>query len=113
MADTIARLTETIRARRSADPASSYVAKLLAGPPERIAQKLGEEAVEAVIAAAKGDAQGLTSEAADLIFHLAVLLECHGLSFDNVLAELDRRDGVSGLAEKAARSRVSDAQQGD
>jgi phosphoribosyl-ATP pyrophosphohydrolase len=113
MADTIARLTEIIRARRSADPASSYVAKLLAGPPERIAQKLGEEAVEAVIAAAKGDAQGLTSEAADLIFHLAVLLECYGLSFDDVLTELDRRDGVSGLAEKAARSRVSDAQQGD
>ena len=71
MTDTLARLSETIRARRGADPATSYVARLLAGPRERIAQKVGEEAVEAVIAATKGDTQGLIGEAADLLFHLA------------------------------------------
>jgi phosphoribosyl-ATP pyrophosphohydrolase len=113
MADTLARLAETVRARRRADPSTSYVAKLLAGPPERIAQKLGEEAVEAVIAAAKGDAQGLVSEAADLLFHLAVLLDRHGVGLDDVLAELDRREGVSGITEKAARSGVEGAKQGD
>jgi phosphoribosyl-ATP pyrophosphohydrolase len=113
MVDTIARLTETIRARRGADPASSYVAKLLADPPERIAQKLGEEAVEAVIAATRGDAPALVGEAADLVFHLAVLLESQGRSLADVFAELDRREGVSGLAEKAARSGVIPPKQGD
>jgi phosphoribosyl-ATP pyrophosphohydrolase len=110
--DRLRRLTETIRARRMADPDTSYVARLFAKGPERIAQKVGEEAVEAVIAAAKGDAKALTSEAADLIFHLAVLLESMDLSFDNVLAELDRREGVSGLTEKAARLSVTDPKQG-
>jgi phosphoribosyl-ATP pyrophosphohydrolase len=113
MTDAIARLTETIRARRTADPASSYVARLLSGPRERIAQKVGEEAVEAVIAAAKGDAQGLVGESADLIFHLAVLLESMGLSVEDVLAELARREGLSGLTEKAARSGVVAPKQGD
>ena len=106
MTDTLARLIETIRARRGADPGSSYVAKLLAGAPDRIAQKVGEEAVEAVIAATRGDATGLVSEAADLLFHLAVLLDKHGLSLEDVLAELDRREGISGIAEKAGRSGV-------
>lgn len=113
LADTIARLTATIRARRDADPAESYVAKLLAGPPDRIAQKLGEEAVEAVIAATQGDTRALVGEAADLLFHLAVLLERNGASLDDVLAELDRRDGVSGLTEKAARTSVEPPKQGD
>ncbi len=113
MTDTLARLTATIRGRRGADPATSYVAKLLAGPAERVAQKVGEEAVEAVIAATKGDTAGLISEAADLVFHLAVLLECHDLSLDDVLAELDRREGLSGLTEKAARSGVEAPKQGD
>lgn len=113
MTDTLARLSQTIRARRGADPTSSYVAKLLAGPPERVAQKLGEEAVEAVIAATKGDSAALVSEAADVIFHLAVLLDRQGLSLDDVLAELDRREGVSGLTEKAARSSVEAPKQGD
>lgn len=111
--DRLKRLGDTIRARRGADPGSSYVAQLLQGPRERIAQKLGEEAVEAVIAATRNDAAGLTSEAADLVFHLAVLLETMGLSFDDVLAELDRREGVSGLTEKAGRSGVSPPKQGD
>lgn len=111
--DRLLRLSATIRARRDADPETSYVAKLFAKGRERIAQKVGEEAVEAVIAATKGDAKGLTGEAADLTFHLAVLLESMGLSFDDVLAELDRREGVSGLTEKAARSSVADPKQGD
>lgn len=111
--DRLTRLTETVRARRTADPDTSYVARLFAKGRERIAQKVGEEAIETVIAAAKGDTKGLVGEAADLIFHLAVLLESMGLSFEEVLAELDRRDGVSGLAEKAARSSVSSPKQGD
>lgn len=104
--DRLARLTKTIRARRGADPETSYVAKLFERGRERIAQKIGEEAVETVIAATNGDAQGVVAESADLIFHLAVLLESLGLSFDAVLDELERREGVSGLVEKAARSGV-------
>jgi phosphoribosyl-ATP pyrophosphohydrolase len=111
--DRITRLSETIRARRDASPETSYVARLLVKGPERIAQKVGEEAVETVIAATKGDAGALVGEAADLVFHLAVLLESMGLSFSEVLAELDRRDGISGLAEKASRSRVSPSKRGD
>ncbi len=113
MADTLARLAATIRARRGADPASSYVASLLAASPDRVAQKLGEEAVEAVIAAIRGDTAALVSEAADLVFHLAVLLEAHGLSLDDVQVELDRREGISGLTEKATRSSVGLPKQGD
>jgi phosphoribosyl-ATP pyrophosphohydrolase len=101
--DTLARLAATVRARRDADPDASYVARLLAAGPARIAQKLGEEAVETVIAAARDDRPGVVSEAADLIFHLAVLLDSLDLDLAAVLAELDRRDGVSGLVEKAAR----------
>lgn len=103
MTDPLARLEETIRARRTADPASSYVAKLTAMGRTKIAQKLGEEAVETVIAALSGDAKATTSEAADLVFHLCVLLADMGLSLADVAAELDRREGLSGLAEKAAR----------
>jgi phosphoribosyl-ATP pyrophosphohydrolase len=109
--DRLLRLSETIRARRGADPDSSYVARLLANGPERIAQKVGEEAVETVIAAIKGE--GLVGEAADLIFHLAVLLESHGLDFAAVLAELERREGISGLTEKASRSGVMPPQRGE
>jgi phosphoribosyl-ATP pyrophosphohydrolase len=111
--DRLIRLTETIRARRGADPDASYVARLFAKGRERIAQKLGEEAVEAVIAATKGDAEALKGEAADMVFHLAVLLDSLGLSFEDVLDELERREGVSGLAEKAARSGVARPKQGD
>ena len=111
--DRLLRLSGLIRARRDADPDTSYVARLLAKGRERIAQKVGEEAVEAVIAAARNDAAGLTSEAADLLFHLAVLLDSMDLSYDDVLAELERREGVSGLTEKASRSGVMPPQQGD
>jgi phosphoribosyl-ATP pyrophosphohydrolase len=109
----LSRLSATIRARRGADPDTSYVARLFAKGRERIAQKVGEEAVEAVIAATRGDAEALKGEAADLIFHLAVLLEEMGLSFDDVLGELERREGTSGLAEKAARSGVASPKPGD
>jgi phosphoribosyl-ATP pyrophosphohydrolase len=101
--DTLNTLAATIASRRGADPASSYVAKLLAGGPPLAARKLGEEAVETVVAALSGDAAGLIGEGADLIFHLLVLLETRGVPFGDVLAELDRRGGVSGIAEKAAR----------
>jgi phosphoribosyl-ATP pyrophosphohydrolase len=93
----------TIATRADADPAQSYVAKLLHDGIPRIAKKLGEEATETVIAALNGDGAALTAEAADLIFHLLVLLNARGIPFADVEAELARRDGVSGLAEKAAR----------
>jgi phosphoribosyl-ATP pyrophosphohydrolase len=101
----LSSLEATIRARRDADPDQSYVARLFRKGGDKIAQKVGEEAVEAVIAAARGDRAGLVGESADLLFHLAVLLAAHDLSFDDVLAELARREGLSGLAEKAARPR--------
>ena len=101
--DTLARLEATIAARRDADPASSYVAKLHARGLPKIAQKLGEEAVETVIAAMGGDRAELVGEAADLLFHLMVLLGAKGVPLAEVLAELDRREGTSGIAEKAAR----------
>lgn len=103
MSGTLKRLENTIKERRVSDPALSYVAKLRAKGRAKIAQKLGEEAVETVIAAMADDAKGVTGEAADLLFHLAVLLDDMGLSFDDVMAELDRREGVSGIEEKASR----------
>lgn len=103
MTDPFTRLEAVIRQRRTADPDSSYVAKLTSRGRAKIAQKLGEEAVETVIAALSGDAAATTSEAADLIFHLCVLLADMDLSLADVGAELQRREGLSGLAEKAAR----------
>lgn len=105
MTDALDRLEETIRARRMADPESSYVAKLTAKGRAKIAQKLGEEAVETVIAAMADDRAEVVKEGADLIFHLAVLLADMGLSLDDIRTELEQREGLSGLAEKAARSR--------
>jgi phosphoribosyl-ATP pyrophosphohydrolase len=96
-------LEATIRDRLVADPGSSYVASLAAKGRAKIAQKVGEEAVETVIAALSGDKAALTSEAADLVFHLLVLLAEGGVTLDDVRAELARREGVSGLAEKASR----------
>ena len=101
--DTLNTLEATIRARKGADPDSSYVAKLFTRGRAKIAQKLGEEAVETVIAAVSEDSAALTSEAADLMFHLLILLADAGLSLDDVRAELERREGVSGIDEKAAR----------
>lgn len=99
----IDRLEALIRERRDAPIDSSYVASLFAKGREKMAQKLGEEATETVIAALSGDPAKLTSEAADLLFHLLVLLQEGGLQFADVLAELERREGVSGITEKAAR----------
>lgn len=101
--DALSRLAETVRARRQADAGESYTRQLLEAGPERCAKKLGEEAVETVIAALDGDKAALTAEAADLLYHLLVLLEASGVGLDDVLGELERRMGTSGLAEKAAR----------
>lgn len=102
--DSLSRLERTIIARRDADPATSYVARLRARGRGKMAQKLGEEAVETVIAALGGDRAALTGEAADLLFHLLVLLADCGVSLAEVCAELDRREGLSGLDEKASRT---------
>jgi phosphoribosyl-ATP pyrophosphohydrolase len=101
--DILDTLETTIRARKGADPASSYVAKLFGRGRAKIAQKVGEEATEVVIAAVSETPQALTGEAADLLFHLLVLLADAGLSLDDVRAELRRREGLSGIDEKAAR----------
>jgi phosphoribosyl-ATP pyrophosphohydrolase len=103
MSDILQRLEALIAARRGASPDSSYVASLFAKGREKIAQKVGEEATETVIAALSGNPAKLTSEAADLLFHLMVLLAEGGLSTRDVLAELERREGLSGHDEKAAR----------
>ncbi len=101
---TLERLAATIEARKGADPDSSWTAKLLAQGPEKCAEKFGEEAVEAIIEAVKGDRAGLTAEAADVLFHFLVMLAARDVTLADVLAELDRREGVSGIAEKASRS---------
>lgn len=103
MTDTLLRLEQTILARREADPASSYVARLRAKGRGKMAQKLGEEAVETVIAALTEDKAALTGEAADLLFHLLALLADCDVTLADVYAELNRREGTSGLDEKAAR----------
>ena len=103
--DTLARLEATIRQRLGASPEESYVAKLHARGLPLIARKLGEEAVETVIAALSGTRDELTGEAADVLFHLLVLLAEKEVPLADVLAELDRREGTSGLDEKASRSR--------
>ena len=97
------RLATTIAARKGADPETSWTAKLLSKGPEKCAEKFGEEAVEAIIEAVKGDREKLTYEAADVLYHLLVMLAARDVTLDEVLAELDRRHGTSGLAEKAAR----------
>ena len=102
------RLAATIAARKGADPASSWTAKLLARGPEKCAEKFGEEAVEAIIAAVKGDRAGLTAEAADVLYHLLVMLTSRDVTLEQVLAELARREGVSGLVEKAERAEPDD-----
>ena len=104
MRATLHQLEQTIRQRRDADPAASYVARLTAKGRAKIAQKVGEEAVETVIAAMADDRPGAVGESADLLFHLLVLLADLDISLEAVLDELDRREGVSGIAEKAARS---------
>ena len=102
--DPLDALDALIRSRKGSDPASSYTAQLFAKGRAKIAQKVGEEATETVIAAMGNDTKALTGEAADLVYHLLVLLADAGLSLDDVRAELARRTGQSGLDEKASRS---------
>ncbi|PZQ96835.1 MAG: phosphoribosyl-ATP diphosphatase [Cereibacter sphaeroides] len=97
------RLAATIADRKGADPETSWTAKLLAKGPEKAAEKFGEEAVEAIIEAVKGDRARLTSEAADVLYHLLVMLAARDVTFAEVLMELERREGTSGIAEKASR----------
>jgi len=103
MTNALTRLAATIVARKTADPDSSWTAKLLAKGPEKCAEKFGEEAVEAIIEAVKGDKAKLISEAADVLYHLLVMLAARDVTLAQVLAELDKRAGTSGIAEKAAR----------
>ncbi|WP_299820064.1 phosphoribosyl-ATP diphosphatase [uncultured Jannaschia sp.] len=96
-------LWQTIAARRDADPDSSWTAKLLAKGPAKCAEKFGEEAVEAIIEAARGDREALTREGADVLYHFCVMLAARDVDLADVLAELDRRSGRSGLDERASR----------
>ncbi len=100
---TLDRLSKTIEARRNADPDTSWTAKLLSRGPEKCAEKFGEEAVEAVVEAVRGDRDRLTAEAADVLYHLLVMLASRDVQWGDVLAELERRESQSGLTEKASR----------
>ena len=100
---TLEDLFATIQSRKFADPDSSWTAKLLARGPDKCAEKFGEEAIEAIIEATKGDRARLTSEAADVLYHLLVMLASRDVDLSDVLVELEKRQGQSGLAEKEAR----------
>ena len=102
-ADTLARLADVVDSRRGGDPATSYVAKMLARGEDAILKKIGEEATETVMAAKDGDPVRIVAETADLWFHCLLMLSHYGLRPEQVLAELARREGQSGLDEKAAR----------
>ncbi len=105
MTDSLTSLSATIAGRKNADPDTSWTAKLLSKGTDKCAEKFGEEAVEAVIAAVKGDKAGLTAEAADVLYHLQVMLASCDVEWADVLAELERREGTSGIAEKAGRAK--------
>ncbi len=100
---TLDDLFQTITDRKTADPASSWTAQLLAKGPEKCAEKFGEEAVEAIIEAVRGDKAALTAEAADVLYHLLVMLAARDVPLSDVLEELSRRIATSGIAEKASR----------
>jgi phosphoribosyl-ATP pyrophosphohydrolase len=103
--ETLERIAATIEARKSGDPDKSYVARLLSQGEDSVLKKIGEEATETVLAAKSGDKLHLVRETADLWFHSMILLARHGLGPGDVLAELHRREGISGLDEKAARKK--------
>ncbi|WP_300068077.1 phosphoribosyl-ATP diphosphatase [uncultured Ruegeria sp.] len=100
---TLEKLEQVIAARKGTNPDSSWTAKLLAKGPEKCAEKFGEEAIEAIIEAIKGDQEKLTAEAADVLYHLLVMLASRDVALSTVLSELERRQGTSGIAEKASR----------
>ncbi|PLY17089.1 MAG: phosphoribosyl-ATP diphosphatase [Sedimenticola sp.] len=110
MSDTLTRLAQVLEQRKGADPDSSYVAKLYGKGLDAILKKIGEEATETVMAAKDGDPDKIVYETADLWFHTLVLLAQQGLGPEHVLAELDRRFGLSGLEEKASRKPQADTQ---
>ena len=99
----LSALAATIQSRKSVDPDTSWTAKLLSKGPEKCAEKFGEEAVEAIIEAVKGDRAKLTSEAADVLYHLLVMCAARDVTLADIEAELARRENQSGIAEKAAR----------
>ena len=103
--DILQKLTGTLEARKQASPESSYVAKLFGKGEDAILKKIGEEATEVILASKARDKTHLVYETADLWFHCMVLLAQHGLSAEDVLNELERREGVSGLTEKASRAK--------
>jgi len=103
--ETLERIAATIEARKGGDAASSYVARLLAEGEDAVLKKIGEEATETVLAAKSGDRLHLVQETADLWFHCLIMLSRHGLGPGDVLAELHRREGISGIDEKAARKK--------
>jgi len=98
-------LNRRVQQRASASPDESYTARLLRDGPDRCARKFGEEAVELIVSAVSRDREGVTGEAADVLYHLLVLLKAADIPLDEVMAELERRTGQSGLEEKAARTR--------
>lgn len=104
MNNILEKLTETIEARKRASPESSYVAKLFAKGEDAILKKVGEEACEVILASKSGQRDQIVYETADLWFHCMVMLAFHGLSADDVQAELARREGLSGIAEKNGRN---------
>lgn len=106
MTEVLRRLSETIAARKGADAGSSYVARCLANGPEKCAEKFGEEAVEAIIEAVRNDREKLIAEAADVTFHMLIMLASRDISLAEVCVELERREGVSGLTEKASRTKA-------
>lgn len=103
--DILQRLTETLEVRKNASPESSYVARLFSKGEDAVLKKVGEEATEVILAAKQGDKTHLVYETADLWFHCMVLLAQHGLSAQDVLNELARREGLSGIAEKESRKK--------
>jgi len=103
MANVLTRLARKIESRKGGDIKKSYAAKLFSRGPQKCAEKFGEEAVEAIIAAAVGDVKNLTEEAADVLFHMLVMLSARGVSWEDVLKELERREGTSGIVEKQSR----------
>jgi len=110
--ETLERLAALIEERRGGDPEKSYVAKLLAAGEDAILKKVGEEATETVLAAKSGDRLHLVRETADLWFHCLVMLARFGLGPQDVLAELQRREGISGIDEKAARGEKPHGERG-
>jgi len=103
--ETLERIAATIEARKSGDPDKSYVARLLSQGEDSVLKKIGEEATETVLAAKSGDKLQIVRETTDLWFHCMIVLARHGLGPDDVLAEMKRREGISGIDEKAARKK--------